>query len=146
MKKKTSIKEYIENSYLPYFLIDFSENKGIVFSINKNRLPHNKFFSSEEIYTYILNHFEVIKRITYKQLLSKILEPIYFTIDELISIQTGQDPFTNEEIVDIMCSELDKENYKDINLKVVDFCLDYLEKQENEIRDLDFRRKKYVWY
>ncbi len=144
MKKKTSIKEYIENSYLPYFLIDFSENKGIVFSINKNRLPHNKFFSSEEIYTYILNHFEVIKRITYKQLLSKILEPIYFTIDELISIQTGQDPFTNEEIVDIMCSELDKENYKDINLKVVDFCLDYLEKQENEIRDLDFRRKKYV--
>lgn len=134
MNSIVSIQNYIESLYLPYYFIDLDENNEIVFSINKDEIPGNDTFSSEEIYTYVLEHSNKVKKLAYKQLFIKILEPMYFTLDELVSIQLSSDPFTNEEIEDILDTELDKKNYQEINFDVVDFCLLYLRIFDSDIK------------
>lgn len=65
------------------------------------------------------------------QLLDEILKPIYFTVEELKEIQSSEDPFTYDEIEDIMFQELDKKDYEDINCDVVNYCLELLNNTEN---------------
>lgn len=67
------------------------------------------------------------------QLLDEILKPIYFTVEELKEIQTSEDPFTYDEIKDIMFQELDKKDYEDINCDVVNYCLELLNNTENTL-------------
>lgn len=51
--------------------------------------------------------------------------PIYFELDELKEIQASDDPFTYEEIFDLLDEELNRPD-DEINREVVDFYLNIL--------------------
>lgn len=55
----------------------------------------------------------------------------YFTVKELKEIQSSNDPFSHDEINDIMIQELEKDNYMDIDCDVVNYCLELLNNTEN---------------
>lgn len=69
-----------------------------------------------------------LKEIVDRRIIELINTPIYFTLDELVEIQSSDDPFNDDEIYSIMCDELERSDYEDINTDVVDYCLDWLNK------------------
>ncbi len=59
------------------------------------------------------------------QLEYNFLEPIYFTVDEIVGIQSSEEPFSDDDIFSILCDELERNNP---NESVIDYCVDYLTK------------------
>lgn len=94
-----------------------------------NNEKNKEFANSNELIDYSLRHKNEISEII-DDIFAFINTPIYFTVDELKELQSSDHPFTDEKIEDIMDSELEKENYMDINCDVVDFCLDWLDKKQ----------------
>ncbi len=125
--KGIKIEIYLTSIYLPMYFMKFcSKSNKYVFSADNIEIPTSNELTLEDINKYISSNSDSIKELVYDQLIASIKEPIYFTLDELIEIQSSNDPFTNEEIEDILDTELDRDNYEDINCDVVDFCVDWL--------------------
>lgn len=81
----------------------------------------------------------VIIKMTYKILITlmniimstmekfiRLLDTIYFSVDELRKIQQSDDPFTNEELNDLLDEELNKPIDK-MDTDVVDFLVNEIE-------------------
>jgi len=124
--KEVHICNYINSIYLPKYFI--KNNNGLVVCINLESIRPlvTQKFSLEDLYNYILLHRgKIIKQLS-KQLLDKVFEPIYFTVEELIEIQSSDDPFSKEELCDLLDTELARP-YKEMNVDVVEFCLSEIE-------------------
>ena len=93
-------------------------------------LPRNHLSFRKDNF-YIENNKELFKRVVLTQYFKEILNPIYFTVKELKEIQSSNDPFSHDEINDIMIQELEKDNYMDIDCDVVNYCLELLNNTEN---------------
>lgn len=125
--KEVQICNYIKSIYLPKYLIRNNDDV-LIFDFNVENIKPlaNSKFTLKEISDYILLHkSSIVKQLT-NQLVDKVFEPIYFTIEELLEIQSSDDPFLKEELCDLLDTELAKP-YKEMNVDVVEFCLSEIE-------------------
>lgn len=63
----------------------------------------------------------------YKILFNILNENIYFNVEELNQIQSSDDPFTIEELMDLLNTELDR-TYEKMNIEAVEFYLDEIDR------------------
>lgn len=66
-----------------------------------------------------------------KQFFEWVNTPIEFTAEELQGIMNSDEPFTEEELKDIIDTEL-KKHYKEINTDIIDVCVSAILTAEKE--------------
>lgn len=127
--KEEQLYNYLKNLYLPQYFVRY--NNGWYLSFNKENIKPlvNQKFTLEELYNYILLHKNQITEQISKQMINKIFEPMYFTVEELIRLQSSDDPFSQEELFDLLASELNRP-YDEMNTDVIEYCLDEIERME----------------
>ncbi len=129
--KETEIYNYIRSIQLHRVFISSVYNLKINCSPDNVKKIANDRFSVDCLTDFIENNKELFKRVVLTQYFKEILNPIYFTVKELKEIQSSNDPFSHDEINDIMIQELEKDNYMDIDCDVVNYCLELLNNTEN---------------
>lgn len=107
-----------------------ANNKKFYYDTKNFNVISNEKVLHKEKSSLLENHKHEKGLLTNQQFLNLIFEPIYFSVDELKEIQMSNNPFTDEEIENIMDEELNKSNYENINCEVVEFCLDYLNRND----------------
>lgn len=131
--KEIETYNYIRSIQLHKIFISNVDNLQINCSPDNVKKIANERFSVDCLTDFIESYKELFKKEVLMQLLDEILKPIYFTVEELKEIQTSEDPFTYDEIKDIMFQELDKKDYEDINCDVVNYCLELLNNTKNTL-------------
>ena len=126
---KKKICNYLESIYLPEYFISLTDKFNVVCNTENIMKIVSHEFSCDTLSVFINSNKELFENIVLNQFLKQILKPIYFTVEELKSIQESDDPFTFEEIRNIFQDELDKENHEEINSDVIDYCLALLQKE-----------------
>ena len=129
--KEIETYNYIRSIKLHKIFISNVDNLQINCSPDNIKKIANERFSVDCLTDFIESYKELFKKEVLMQLLDEILKPIYFTVEELKEIQSSNDPFSHDEINDIMIQELEKDNYMDIDCDVVNYCLELLNNTEN---------------
>lgn len=104
------------------FLKDGYETK----ELQKSKRYIKKQLNDNEINNFLIEFKDEIIECCSNLFTDILFTPIHFSLEELIEIQASDNPFTDEELYSIMCDELNRENYVDINCDVVDYCIENL--------------------
>lgn len=131
--KEIETYNYIRSIQLHKIFITNVYNLQINCSTDNIKKIANERFSVDCLTDFIESYKELFKKEVLMQLLDEILKPIYFTVEELKEIQSSEDPFTYDEIKDIMFQELDKKDYEDINCDVVNYCLEIVHSKHHHL-------------
>lgn len=125
--KEEQICSYLSSIYLPKYFI--KHDNGLVITFNAENILSlvNQEFSFDELYDYIRLHENQMEEQVSKQLFDKIFEPEHFTVDQLIKIQKSDEPFSEEELFDLVESEFDRP-CEEMNTDVINYCLDEIER------------------
>lgn len=129
--KEKEIFNYIRSIHLHRIFITYADKLQVDCSPDNVKKIANEKFTIDSLTAFIETYNELFKKEVLMQYMNEILKPIYFTVEELKEIQSSEDPFTYDEIKDIMFQELEKKDYEDINCDVVDYCLKLLNNTEN---------------
>lgn len=125
--KEKQLHHYISSIYLPKYFVKFNDEFHISFAPQNIKALVNQDFTFEELSNYIsLNKNQIKKQLT-KQLFVNIFEPMYFTVQELAEIQEGDEPFSKEELSELLDEELERP-YQEMNADVIEYCLDEIER------------------
>lgn len=121
--KEVQLYNYINSLYLPKYFVRDENGLTIRLKAENISLLVNQEFSFDELNDYVqLHETQIIETIT-KQLLDKIYEPTYFPVEDLIKIQSSDEPFSKEDLLDLLKSELHRPN-QEMNVDVIKYCLD----------------------
>lgn len=120
--KTKSIEEYFNSIYLPKYFIEISKSNRIYFDCKNARKIHIKGVRFKEVKQYIMDNQEKLKTNTFLQFFDELLKPIYFSLEELRSIQGSDDPFTISELKNILEDELERP-IDEMNTDVIEYLL-----------------------
>lgn len=79
-------------------------------------------YEKQAVKQYIMDNQEKLKTNTFLQFFDELLKPIYFSLEELRSIQGSDDPFTISELKNILEDELERP-IDEMNTDVIDYLL-----------------------